>query len=114
MATCPKEEHHGEGNKMSEEGIKNLARICADSNLKLKTAKKLFDALYITDALKQAGGNQTGAARRLGIDRITLNRFGNETMPRLANRTPKSARRSHSAKEEVRAEPPEEPHPQED
>ena len=68
---------------MAEEHIKWLAQRAAMSNLKLKPARDLFNALYVADALMLEGGNMTRAAKRAGPSisapsiRRVLRRSGN-------------------------------------
>lgn len=53
----------------------NLGRVCAEKGLRLRDAKYLFDALYVSDALMLSGGNITKAAERAGIRRENLTRL---------------------------------------
>lgn len=52
-----------------------LARRCATRDLTLPQAQKVFALAYAADALMLAGGNATRAARRAGIDYVTLHRL---------------------------------------
>lgn len=54
--------------------IRALAQRCATSNLPLKDARALFEALYLADAMALANGNRTKAGERAGLSRVTINR----------------------------------------
>ncbi|WP_170759973.1 hypothetical protein [Ruegeria lacuscaerulensis] len=60
---------------MGVEDIQTLARKCAQSDLNMRQARYLFDALYTSDAIKLAGGNSAKAARRAGVGREALFRM---------------------------------------
>lgn len=56
------------------EKIRALARTCAASNLRLRQARYLFDAMVMSDALFLEGGDVLAASRRLEVDRAMIQR----------------------------------------
>ena len=48
--------------------IKALARKCANADLNMRSARALFNALYLADAISENHGNIADATRFAGLD----------------------------------------------
>ena len=47
--------------------VEALARLCAERGLRLRDARRLFEELYLADALWLSGGRVVAAADRVGL-----------------------------------------------
>lgn len=54
--------------------IEALARRCADRGLTLRHARRLFEEMYLADALALDGNNLSAAARRMQVHPSAISR----------------------------------------